>query len=82
MTKVLFIPYAMTKSDAHDDYTEKVRKPLMDFGFEVEGKNFCFKNDSFITLESFQAFIRAMTQLKLSIQLKLSLLEAEILSCF
>lgn len=27
----------MTKSDALDDYTEKVRKPLKEFGFEVEG---------------------------------------------
>jgi dipeptidase E len=32
---VLFVPYAMTKSDALDEYTEKVRKPLQEFGFEV-----------------------------------------------
>lgn len=27
----------MTKPDGHDEYTEKVRKPLSEFGFEVEG---------------------------------------------
>lgn len=37
VTKVLFVPYAMTKPDGHDEYTEKVRKPLSEFGFEVEG---------------------------------------------
>lgn len=35
--KILFVPYAFTKPDGYDEYTEKVAKPLNEFGFEVEG---------------------------------------------
>lgn len=37
VSKVLFIPYASTKPDSFDEYTQKVSKPLNEFGFEVEG---------------------------------------------
>lgn len=34
---MLFIPYASTKPNSYDEYTEKVRKPLAEFGFETVG---------------------------------------------
>jgi dipeptidase E len=33
----LFIPYASAKPNSFDEYTEKVRKPLQSWGFEVNG---------------------------------------------
>lgn len=33
--KILFIPYASTKPGSYDEYTEKVAKPLNEWGFEV-----------------------------------------------
>lgn len=35
--QVLFIPYASTKPDSYDEYTAKVRAPLLSWGFEVSG---------------------------------------------
>lgn len=35
--RVLFIPYASAKPNSYDEYTEKVRKPLRSWGFEVTG---------------------------------------------
>lgn len=37
VSKVLFLPYASTRPDSFDEYTEKVRTPLKEWGFEVEG---------------------------------------------
>lgn len=39
VTKVLFVPYASTKPNSYDEYTEKVAGPLNSFGFEVENIN-------------------------------------------
>ena len=37
MEQVLFIPYASTKPNSYDDYTEKVGAPLRSWGFKVNG---------------------------------------------
>ncbi|CAG9802144.1 unnamed protein product [Chironomus riparius] len=37
VSKILFIPYASTEPDSYTKYTEKVAKPLKEFGFDVEG---------------------------------------------